>query len=177
MNCILNIEWGGIMLTICYHAQKDNCFLYSVNTYLAHYINETFYGGKHYVWCAPNFVAKNNPPSSNPKDIYITLKNDICRGDNHSAIILQNKLGLTRGAELMFANGKITESQRDEVLMIVNNAELEHFVPLLYVIEKNKTISRTMNINRTERANILSEETLIPDLQTDEFDVVTFECE
>ena len=47
------------------------CFLYSVNSLLAHYINEEYYNGEHYVWCAPLYDSDLNPPSSNPKDIYI----------------------------------------------------------------------------------------------------------
>jgi hypothetical protein len=33
----------------------DPLILYSVNSWLAYIINERYYGGEHFVWCAPVF--------------------------------------------------------------------------------------------------------------------------
>ena len=165
------------MPSIQYHKTKTNCFLYSVNSYLAHYINEKFYNGKHYVWCAPKFIENANPPSSNPRDIYLSLRKAIDGGDKHSAKISQIKLGLIKGAEIMYAGGGITEAQRDDILILINNAEIDLFLPLLYIIDKSKVIGRIKDVSRLKRASLLSEESLISDLHTDEFDIVSFECD
>ena len=161
-------------LTIHYHKQKNNCFLYSVNTYLAHYICERFYNGIHYVWCAPSFNSDvyNNPPSSNPKEIFFSLYKDVTRNDNHSDKIRQNRLGLMRGVEVMLTSGVITPEVRDEILLIIENADISYFIPLLFIIDKNQAQGKIETVPHKDRANILSEEYLIKNLHTDEFDVV-----
>ncbi|BAK99687.1 hypothetical protein OBV_24890 [Oscillibacter valericigenes Sjm18-20] len=160
-----------------FHSEKSHCFYYSVNSYLSHYINENFYEGIHYVWCAENFVEKRNPPSSNPKEIFLSLQKDVNRCDKHSFKIESNKLGIVNGAELMLSRGLITQEQRDEILLLVNNAESELFSPLLYVIAKDKILERIETVPRLMRANLLSSEFLISNLKTDEFDIISFDCE
>lgn len=159
-------------MNLHYHNSKTNCFLYSVNTYLAHYINEKFYKGIHYVWCAPEFYNDNNPPSSNPKEIYNSLYEEIKKCDKHSAKIEQNRLGLLKGVEAMFKSGVITKLDRDDIYIIIENAEIKHFTPLLYIIDQNR-VKRKMNaVPRKERANVISDEFIIKDLYTNEFDVI-----
>ena len=45
-------------------------------------------------------------------------------------------------------------------------------MPVLYIIDKNLTINKTINVPLRERANIRSDEFLIKNLHTDEFDVI-----
>jgi len=81
--------------------------LYSVNTYLAYAINERYYDRVHYVWCSEVFDARshnafgryaNIPPTSNPRDIYRNLYEEVKRGDRHSAKIEANRQGIKQGA-------------------------------------------------------------------------------
>jgi len=169
------MPFGHSALAIKYHKQKSNCFLYSVNSFLAHYISEQFYKGAHYVWCAPSFNSEaNNPPSSNPKDILFVLHNDVARNDKNSLKIKQNKLGLIRGVEAMLDVGVITQDERDDILLIIEESDIKCFYPLLYIIDKNLVGDKIEVVPRKDRANIISEEVLIRDLHTDEFDVLFF---
>lgn len=161
-------------MNINYHKKKSNCFLYSVNSYLAHWINENFYQGIHYVWCTPLFNCENNPPSSNPKEIYNSLIEDVKRQDKHSDKIRKNKLGLLKGTEKMFELGIITQKERDDILLIIREASINKFSPLLYIIDLNQAGKKFNPVPREERANILSDEYIIKNLYTDEFDVIYF---
>ena len=159
-------------MIIPYNTHKNNCFLYSVNSYLAYYINEKYYKGIHYVWCAPLFNNENNPPSSNPKKIYASLQEDVKGNDKHSAKIQQNKVGLLKGAESMFDTGKITKEEKEDILFIVHEADISDFTPLLYIIDKKLTADKIIKVPLKERANTHSDEFLIKNLHTDEFDVI-----
>lgn len=68
---------------------------YSVNTFLAHEINQRYYNGIHYVWCSPYFHAPpfTNPPSSNPHDLFMDYRKEVENGDQHSSLILQTGWG------------------------------------------------------------------------------------
>lgn len=116
---------------------SSGLFLYSVNTWLSYKISQTYYENKHYVWCAPSFNPKGNPPSSNPAELYNGLKKDIDGKDYHSSKIDQNRVGLLRGAEFKKAAGVINELQEKDIKSIVKAAEIEDFRPLIYVISLN----------------------------------------
>jgi len=149
-------------------------FLYSINSYLAYEINEKYYKGNHFVWCAPLFDTENSPPSANPKDLFSRISQDVIKGDLHSPLIDQNKAGLRRGAENRKNQGLITLKDENEILSIIDNATIQVFRPVLYIIDRNKIKKRLENVTVGQRAGILSEEFKIDKLRTDEFDIIDF---
>jgi hypothetical protein len=155
---------------------------YSVNTKLAYLINERFYN-KHYVWCAPVFnsskledmhIYKSIPPSSNPFDIYQRYKADVARADKHSSYIGQNKAGLKNGAIRMLGNNTIDAADFERINAIIDNAELDKFSPLLYLIPKVVIEPRIVTVGVTEAANPLSFEFQVHDLRKNEFEILEF---
>jgi len=147
-------------------------YLYSVNTYLAYTINEKYYMGIHYVWCTSRFDEKDNPPSSNPKDIIWNLTNDVVRGDKHSAQIRQNRKGLLTGVDAKHRDGMIDDFTKGELQYIIQNAEINSFKPILYVINKNAVSRILIRPPVTERAAFFSEEYEIEELKTNQFDII-----
>ena len=78
--------------------------LYSANPYMKFYINEKYRGGNHYIWFSENFDSGTLgryvpgsmvPATSNPKDIYIDLKNAVDKTDTHNTKIKEQISGLT----------------------------------------------------------------------------------
>lgn len=150
----------------------NRLFLYSVNSYLAYYINEKYYKGTHYVWCAPSFDDENNPPSSNPKDIYATYEEDIRKKDKHSMQIEKNKSGILKGAVKMFESWKITQDEKDDIILMINDADITDFTPVLYIIDQKLVNKKIKTPSLIEKAGKFSDEYQIYDLLTNEFDVI-----
>lgn len=154
--------------------------LYSANSSLAYEIAEQFYGGRHFVWCAPNWkishvgVRTVNPPSSHPLRIYRELADAAVNDDQHCAKLRQNRLGILRGAEEHLANGSITQDSFDIIVEMIEHAKAPEFNPLLYVIPFARVEDRVVPARPTERANVLSREFKIRDLASAEFDVLVF---
>lgn len=151
---------------------KNINFLYSVNSLLAYKINEEFYGGNHYVWCAPEFNCTENPPSSNPKEIMKMIWADVNLHDRHSPKIMQNKLGLLNGVEINYKNNNISEEQREELIKIVNGVDIAYFRPLIYIISYQKVKNKIIKVSATEKAEWFSNEYKIECLKSKEFDMI-----
>ncbi|MCL1803509.1 MAG: hypothetical protein FWG30_07710 [Eubacteriaceae bacterium] len=151
-------------------------FLYSVNTLLAYSINEHFYGGSHYVWCSPRFDAgENNPPSSNPKELVNALLKDVSSGDLHSIKIEQNRIGLLRGVNAKHDDGLISGSTKEELQYIIEKADISYFRPIIYIIDRNSVEESVVRVAATQTASLFSQEFLIEDLKTDQFDIIEME--
>ena len=162
--------FGGIFM-------KTPKYLYSVNTFLAYKINEQYYKGTHYVWCAPRFDCNENPPSSNPKEIVKSLKRDIELRDGHSAKIEQNRLGLLQGVKVKYQQGIIDDCQQDALNYIISKAEISYFKPLIYIISYEKVKDKLIYVNPHDKASLFSEEYKIENLLSEEFDVIDInEC-
>lgn len=147
--------------------------LYSVNTWLAYKIAEVYYLDIHYVWCAPFFNSNSdNPPSSDPGEIYRTLAKDVIGKDKHSAKIAQNKAGILKGADINLQKGVIKEEQHQDILEIVNSAELPDFRPLIYVIPFHlvKDLAKPASIRI--KANHFSKEYIVENLAREHFDII-----
>ena len=112
--------------------------LYSATSQLAYNLGQKFYGGIHYVWCAPRPETDRygflNPPSLDPISIYWRFHADIKAGDEHSAQIDQNRRGLIRGASVKEQQGVIDQPARELIEAVVKRAPLSDFSPLLFVI-------------------------------------------
>jgi hypothetical protein len=155
--------------------------LYSVNTYLAYVINERYYGSKHYVWCSEVYDARspfadvryaNIPPTSNPFEIYHNLREEVRRGDRHSAKIAENREGLLLGAEKQLEKGIINPHQFAEIDQIINAVELSEFRSLLYVIPYQNVSQAVREATVEERAHPLSLEYIIESLDRQHFDPI-----
>lgn len=152
---------------------------YSTNTWLAYSIGQHFYSGMHYVWCSPVFdhtgiasLDRTTPPSSSPAEIYYDLARDVARGDQHSAKICTNRLGILRGAGARKKAGRITTEQYTDIVGIVDLARVSDFRPLLYVIPHHGVRRAVKEVPICKRAHPLAIEYLIEDLARDRFDVI-----
>jgi hypothetical protein len=153
--------------------------IYSTNPFLKFQINEK-YIKTHYVWCSEHCDSTAvgaytsgalTPPSSNPAEIFRSLRDDVRRGDTHSAKINQQKASLAALAVDWDRDGMITSTQRDEIIFMVEHAIFEHWRPLLYVIAVEPVKSRMKLVHISKRAG-LGEEYIIEDLKRSEFDLI-----
>lgn len=161
---------------------KSPIVLYSANSWLAYVIAERYYGGYHYIWCTPHFdpssVPSINyavPPSSSPVEIYRNLREDVKRGDRHSAKIAANKAGILRGMEYKMAAKEITSKQASEVASIVDAAEPQDFKPLIFVVPFALVKKLLQPVPVSQRAHPLSDEFIINRLPRACFDVIDFD--
>lgn len=153
--------------------------LYSCCTWLSFNINQMFYDGYHYIWCAPYFDPSSRlnpynsvPPTSNPKEIYWNLKREVDAGDKHSAKITQNRTGMQRGADLNLKMNRITPMQHQDIINIVAASEIRDFRPLLYVIPAKPVKPLVQLAALKDRAHALSEEYIIERLPRKLFDAI-----
>lgn len=161
----------------------NNLLLYSTNSYLSYYINETFYGGTHFVWCTPVLnpqildhlnPLRNIPVSSSPFHIYNRFTEDVKTGDKHSGKIENNRINILKGATIMLGKKIITNKDFALIKQTVELAELEKFRPLLYLIPRSSmAVGRIKEVPVDLAANPLGNEYQIHDLKTGEFDAVT----
>ena len=149
-----------------------NNYLYSVNSLLAYNINEHYYQGTHYVWCSPKFNESQNPPSSNPREIVYALQCDIAGGDRHSRWIEQNRAGLVKGVDAKYNAGIINDLMRDDLFYIITHAEIAHFKPLIYIIDRRKVAKNLIRVPVSETAGLFSQEYIVKELRTAQFDII-----
>lgn len=157
----------------------DPILLYSANTWLAYAIAEQYYGGQHYVWCTPHFdpsgVASINyavPPSSSPVEIYRGLRMDVTNGDRHSAKISANKAGILRGVEARRKDGDITDVAAQEIVAILDAADIRDFRPLFFVIPFSLVRDQVEPVPVSQRAHPFSAEFIIKRLSRSCFDAI-----
>lgn len=162
-------------------ARKAPIVLYSTNTWIAYTITKVYYSDNHYVWCSPfpgpHSIAQHDvtvPPSSSPIEIYRILHDDVKRGDYHSSKIVQNKLGLARGAESKKADGLIDDATQREIMTIIERAETRDFRPLFYIIPYSLVRRFVSRAPVENRAHPLSDEYIIPSLPRKCFDIIEF---
>lgn len=165
---------------------KNPVVLYSIQSYLAYYINTTYYGDRHFVWCAPFFDSNKEsgltpklPYTSNPIDIFKSYYKDITIHDRHYKCteIKRNTVALLKGAKIMHTKGVIDDSTFDKIKKTINLCSkdekvAEYFRPLIYVIpyELNKVLVKEVDVGKS--AGTLSPEYLIEALPTDSFSII-----
>jgi len=161
----------------------NHLLYYSTNSYLAFYLSEYFYRGKHFVWCSPVFnpasldnldIRRKIPPSSSPYKIYINFKEDVDNYDLHSSKINENKSGLKRGALINYRNEVIDADELARINQIIDTAELFLFRPLIYLIPVQLVDSKIKEVPVDTAANPLSLEYQILDLSENEFEIIEF---
>lgn len=165
---------------------KEPVVLYSIQSYLAYYINTRYYGDKHYVWCAPFFDSSKEsgltpklPYTSNPIDVYKSFYNDISIHDRHykRKEIQRNTVGLLNGAKIMRNKGVITEDIYQKIVKTIDSCSEdekinEYFRPLIYVIPYEINKNKVREVDVDEGAGALSPEYIIEGLLTDDFSVI-----
>lgn len=156
-----------------------NGVVYSANVFLKYHIQEK-YLKFHYAWCSHDFDAQTvsryspgamTPPSANPAQIIQQLKNDCRLHDKHSAKINEQRAILSSLAVKWHDDGKIGEDQREEILYKVQEADFEHWRPLLYVISTAPVMDRLRLVPISKRAGF-GDEYVIEDLKSTEFDIL-----
>jgi hypothetical protein len=154
----------------------DPHVLYSATTRLAYSIAEQFYGGVHYVWCAPyrrpDPFAVGIPASSNPLEIYWSYHKAVKSGDGHSFYIAANRRGIAFGATARHQTGIVDAKTRDRIQLIAEKAPITDFKPLLFVIPYAlvKNVLKEAAVDEAARAS--SVEYIIENLQRSDFDVL-----
>lgn len=155
-------------------------FLYSTNVYMKYLVQETYRGGKHYVWCSEYFdpmkhssygAAYGIPVSSSPAHIYRRLKEDCDSGDTHSAAIKSQRDGIITRAGGWFANGEITKQQLEDITFMAQNSRTQDWRPVIYVIRSDLVAARLEPVAASERAGV-GMEYRITDLTREEFDLI-----
>jgi hypothetical protein len=143
-------------------------------------LQQRFFGNVHYVWCSeacdsggasPYEFASLVPPSSNPKDIYQALRQAVEKGDKHDPKIVSARAFYVQHATELHLKGALSEGDRDEVIHMVNNAELKLWRPLLYIIQRDPVAGRLKVVPPAKRAGH-GPEFIIEDLVRAEFEIV-----
>jgi hypothetical protein len=156
--------------------------LYSTNAFLKCLIQEKYRGDVHHVWCSEHFAVPTGPayksslqvpPSSTPADIFRRLKDDVTRGDTHSAKIAEQRAGFIARAIQWEAAGEITSDQKDEIVYYANLPVGPLWRPIVYVIPSAPLLSRLTLVPASSRAGF-GDEYVISDLARAEFDIIEF---
>lgn len=156
--------------------------LYSTNPWLSHVFAEKHLNGKHFIWCSEYFDPKMAPhgsaesaiaPSSSPKGILETLRDDCKREDSHSALIKGYRKTFRRLAKTWYANSIINKDAHDDIMATVNSHSWSIWRPILYIIprENIENAGRLITVPHKQRA-AFGPELQIHDLTVSEFDFI-----
>ncbi len=155
--------------------------LYSTNVFLKQHIQEKYHSDVHYVWCSEYFDSKTVSPysvgslvpaSSNPADIYRELKSAYNPFDIHCPKIIAQQASFKSLAVNWEASGKISATDRDDIIYMTDHVPKEYWRPLIYVISRAIiNTSRIQLVPLTHRAGF-GNEFIISDLQRNEFDII-----
>jgi hypothetical protein len=142
-------------------------------------LGETYYGGRHFVWCSPYFEYSSQaallapaPPTSTPKEIYQNLAMEVERGDRHSAKIKESRSGLLKGAKYRLDDGVISLVQFEEIRYIINVASITDFQPLLYVINYGSVSANLIVVPVNKRASPVCIEYQLTQLERKDFEAL-----
>jgi hypothetical protein len=157
-------------------------YFYSVNPWLVYDICTKYYKGECLVYAAEEFDLKDNPPTSNPIEIYKAYK-QICEDTKHDDRFKGILQTMEKVARQKLKDSEISELQRDEIIDrlqdLIEVEETDEFTPVLYVIDRKATDSEFWDkdgfgepskeyiIRRLERQNyeVLSYEKFSPALK------------
>jgi len=161
-----------------------NPFLYSTNPQIKFDIYQRYRDGRHWVWCSDFFDSRRYylhvgagklPPSSNPAEIYETLRAaTLDRPDHHCPHIARVKLSLKERALEWSTDGSISMNDAQDIAYQLDHADIRDWRHLLYVIDRSEIEPRLVEVPPDQRANPVALEWTIPDLVSDEFDVLGF---
>jgi hypothetical protein len=160
-----------------------NPFLYSAGPIVKFHICKQYLRDEHYVWCSDCFDARHHylhsgpidtPPSSNPAEIFERLRaaTDSRRPDWHDPSIASWKLNLKSLAAQWKADARIDDKAEQEIVFLLDRAEIVQWRPLIYVIHRAAVAPRLKPVDLSRRAS-LEMEYIIEDLRPHEFDVIS----
>jgi hypothetical protein len=153
--------------------------LYSTNTHLKFFIQQN-YVGEHHVWCSPVFEAQSRdkysagagqPASSDPCSIYRSLCRTIAQPDDHDPKINSQRSTLMSLAVAWEAEGRISGSERDDIIATVERARFPDWRPLIFLIPFAGISLRVQAVTRAQRSSH-ELEYIIPDLKRHEFEII-----
>jgi len=153
---------------------------YSVQPFLAWYINQHIYNKTHYVYASKYFnpYKKANPKSSNPYAIIQDLYSPCVDEDRFDKFVERTRIGIKSGLDGIIgdpaANLHRFSSKLNELKKICDDIHIRFFWPMLYLI------SSSVAENRGEIAGSAksgSEERLIRKLDEAEFIVVLLDAD
>lgn len=157
-----------------------NLLLYSVNPWIKYHIQVRFRNDSHYVWCSEqpdsrtadkNTLASLVPPSSNPVEIYADLASAVKRNERHHAKIVGVKATYTTLAASWVADGSLSSDDRDELVYLLEHAEISQWRPIMYVIPRSAVAAKMRTVHPSKRAGI-GMEYIIDGLSGNEFDLL-----
>src|ERR1051326_8139713 len=155
--------------------------LYSTNPWFATDVAVRYRNGVHFAWVCECFDASKAAagsaaamiaPSSSPKEIYENLSKEREREDRHGPLIIGYRKKFKSLARTWWANGEITEAQRDEIVATAQSPAWNHWRPVLYIIPRASIDdARIVSVPHKQRAGY-GPELQIADLKPEEFDIV-----
>lgn len=160
-------------------AGQSPLLLYSTNTYLKYFIQQT-YLDSHHVWCSPTFEAHTRdrysagagqPASSDPCSIYRDLCRCVANPDDHDPKINSQRSTLMSLAVTWEASGAISSTDRDDIIATVQAAKFRDWRPLIYLIPYAGVAPRVQIVDRQRRASH-EFEYIVPDLKRSEFEII-----
>lgn len=154
--------------------REEPLFLVSVQSKLAHQINERFYGGLHYVWCSPGFNCPGNPPDANPSVIFSRWREDYLNNKTDSPFIQKNRDGLIKGIMHQHALGMIDTKTYEHLKNLTDAAPMKYFCPVLYVLPYQLVKDLVEDVDYHEKAGPFSIEFRIHDLPNSYFNVFEY---
>ena len=156
--------------------------LFSTNPFIKYLIHEEYRGGVHYVWCSEQFDSKRLAAytsgslvatNSNPVDIYKQLRTAVDSGDRKCGKIIELRASMTARALQWYADGEITENQREDIVYMLKSDDPRLWRPLLYVIPAGLVSARAELVAMEKRAG-MGAEYIISDLKSNEFGIVEY---
>lgn len=148
---------------------------------MKHHLQTRFRHGKHYVWCsefsdsraaARGSLASLVPPSSNPVEIYQELAEAVSRNERHHTKIVSIKASYVALSLQWVADGSMKNEERDELVYLLDHAEMEHWRPMLYLIPRGSISDTRMELVHPSKRAGLGLEYIIQDLDSSEFEVL-----
>lgn len=150
-------------------------FYYSTQTFLAWCLNHYFYNQTHYVYVGAPFYpysygkyVRNNPSSSNPYRRYGDFYQHYLENDHHHTDVQGYRNNLKKGVD-----ANITDSDLcDRLLDICDSIHMNFFFPVIYRVNIEQSSLAGRKILMNSGAEVNSNEYLIANLKTSEFDIL-----
>jgi len=112
------------------------------------------------------------PPSSNPGEIFERLRAaTVERVDWHEPAIAGWKTKIKAMSVKWKSDGKIDDDAEQEIMFLLDRADIGQWRPLIYIIQRDKVAARLKPVALPSRASLEMEYT-VEDLQPHEFDVI-----
>lgn len=151
-----------------------NLLYYSTQTQLAHELAQEYYKGSFYAYVAKSFNPDTNPTSSNPKKLYEQLRAIAQEDDGGSDKFRETRDKLRGIAKEKRNRNEITDDDLREIRDTIRRASPRDFIPLIYLIREDKILSKRLErVPRAKRASRRSQEYIIRDLHSDEFEIIS----